>query len=79
MRGHSLKLLKRNIKLDICKYSFSRRVTEPWNSLPEVVISAPSLFSFDNRLDRLWAKLDVKYDCNVALRKLALFKTTPED
>ena len=76
-RGHSLKLLKRDFRVDICRYSFSRRVVEPWNSLPEVVVSAPSLYSFENRLDRYWSKLDVKYDFEAALRQAVPFKPAP--
>ena len=33
---------------------FSLRVVDLWNSLPESVVSAPSLNSFKNRLDKFW-------------------------
>ena len=66
-RGNSLKLLKRKPRLDICKYSFSHRVVDWWNSLPHQVVSAPSIFSFENRLDKHWANLIVKYDIDTAL------------
>ena len=33
-RGHPLKLAKQKYTLDVCKYSFSRRVETMWNKLP---------------------------------------------
>ena len=33
---------------------FSLGVVDLWNSLPESVVSAPSLNSFKNRLDKFW-------------------------
>ena len=34
--------------------SFTFRVVNAWNSLPDCVVTAPSLNSFKNRLDRAW-------------------------
>ena len=45
-RGHSLKLSKRQCRLNIRKHSFGLRVTNKWNSLPESVISAKSVNDF---------------------------------
>ena len=53
-RGHSLKLNKTHNRLDIRKYSFSQRVINNWNSLPESVGSAESLNLFKNKLDEHW-------------------------
>lgn len=53
-RGHPLKLNKPRARLDIRKYSFSVRVINEWNSLPEEVVLAPSINCFKNRLDRFW-------------------------
>jgi hypothetical protein len=53
-RGHTLKLEKRRAETP-CRYrTFSTRVINSWNSLPEEVVSAPSLQAFKNRLDRHW-------------------------
>ena len=41
------KLAKNNIKRDV----FSHRIVNDWNSLPEDVVSAPSVKAFKNRLD----------------------------
>ena len=53
-RGHSLKLQKsRCIKSSTQKF-FKHRVVNSWNSLPEDVVSAPSLNALKNRLDKHW-------------------------
>ena len=54
-RGHSMKLQKQYARLDVRKYFFSYRVVDLWNSLPENVISATSVNSFKNRLDKFWS------------------------
>ena len=69
-RGHSKKLLKRSHSLDLRKFSFSMRTTDIWNSLPERVVSAPSIYAFENRLDRLWSNQDIKYNFEAALNKV---------
>lgn len=50
--GHCLKLKKKSCRKDIRKYFFSQRVIDPWNNLPEFVVTAPSLNTFKNRLDK---------------------------
>ena len=55
-RGHSLKLKTQYSRLKLRHDFFSLRIVEPWNSLPESVISAPSINSFKNRLDHHWEK-----------------------
>ena len=58
-RGHPLKLFKPRARLDIRKFSFSNRVIDEWNSLPEDVVLAESLNSFKIKLDKIWE--DRKY------------------
>ena len=53
-RGHSLKLQKQSSELKVRHDIFSLRVVDLWNSLPESVVTAPSLNSFKNRLDKFW-------------------------
>ena len=43
-RGHSLKLVKEFSRTDIRRFSFSQRVANEWNSLPEWVVIALILF-----------------------------------
>ena len=62
-RGHSLKLDKPTAKrLDIRRNFFSHRVVNTWNSLPEEVVSAPTVNAFKNRLDRAWKDHPNLYD-----------------
>ena len=66
-RGNSKKLFKPRAKLDIKKFSFSHRVVESWNSLPDCVITAPSVFAFENRLDKYWRNQDLVYNHEATL------------
>ena len=49
-RGHNHKLYIKNCRLDICKFSFARRVCHLWNNLPHDVVNASSVESFKRRL-----------------------------
>ena len=55
-RGHSVKFAKRRhrCRLKVRSNSFSTRVIDSWNSLPESVIMAPSLNCFKSRLNSHW-------------------------
>lgn len=48
-RGHRLKLKKQNASKDIRKHFFSQRIINPWNSLPENMITAATINQFKNR------------------------------
>ena len=60
-RGHSLKLHAQQLRLDIRKFSFAVRVVKPWNSLPEEVVTAPSVKAFEARLDKAWNDQPLKF------------------
>jgi hypothetical protein len=49
-RGHSLKLRIQHNRLDSTKYFFSNRVPHVWNSLPDALVTAPSVDVFKARL-----------------------------
>ena len=51
-RGHNKSLRKFNCNLDLLKYSFSFRVVDKWNKLPQHIIDSSSLAIFKNRLDK---------------------------
>ena len=53
LRGHSHKLFKPRAQTEVCKHFFSHRVVEPWNSLPQIVVSAPTVGTFKKRLRAL--------------------------
>jgi hypothetical protein len=61
-RGHSLKLSKHGCQTNTRANFFSHRVVSAWNSLPEEVVTAPSINCFKNRLDRHWATSTVRYN-----------------
>lgn len=62
LRGHSLKLYKKSFRLNVRGHFFSNRVVTTWNSLPDNIVSAPSLNSFKSRLDSHWRSLPTLYD-----------------
>ena len=65
-KGHNLKLFLEHARINIRKESFSLRMTKLWNDLPEVVITAPSVNSFKNRLDKHWNTEEFFYNYNAA-------------
>ena len=75
IRGHSKKLFKRRPRLDIRKHSFGFRIVDPWNSLPEKVVTAPSTKAFERRLDKFWANQDIKFDFKNCIKILHKNKT----
>ena len=64
VRGHSMKLypqsLDQRVNTQIRKNSFAIRVVNTWNSLPDSVVSAPSINTFKNRLDKHWSNEPLK-------------------
>jgi len=61
-RGHSLKLVHPRCQYDLRKYSFTVRIVNLRNSLPENVISANTVDTFKNRLDKFWSEQELVYD-----------------
>ena len=51
-RGHGKKLKKFSCRLDLRKYSYSHRIIDKWNELPEDVVNSSSLEIFKKRLDK---------------------------
>ena len=61
LRGNSLKLAKGHVHGNTRAAYFSERIVGTWNSLPEEVVTAPSVNAFKNRLDRHWKHRTLKY------------------
>ena len=49
-------------RYDVRKYSFTQRIVNIWNSLPEHVVNSSSVNSFKNNLDKFWVSQAVYYD-----------------
>ena len=52
LRSHTFKLYKSGFSTNIGKFSFSNRIIEHWNCLPQHVVSSDTVNTFKNRLDR---------------------------
>ena len=61
-RGNSLKISSRRCNYNVRKYSFCFRITNVWNSLPYSVVSATSVNSFKNKLDKHWSSQELKFN-----------------
>ena len=59
IRLNQLKLYKCHCTVDVTKHYFANRVVNVWNSLPDTVVTAPSLLSFCRQL----AKFDLGSFC----------------
>ena len=54
LRGHSLKIFKPSFTHQDEKYTFSNRIIDSWNHLPENIIDCESLDNFKRKLDYLF-------------------------
>ena len=61
-REHSLKFFKHGWRLNIRKNCFPNRIVDAQNALPEQVVSAKSVESFEGRLDRFLRRQEFVYD-----------------
>ena len=48
--------------MNIRKHAFVHRSINIWNNLPEEVVNAQNIKTFERRLDRLWRNEPAKYD-----------------
>ena len=56
------KIYKTQTRLNIRKHAFVHRSINIWNNLPEEVVNAQNVKTFERRLDRLWRNEPAKYD-----------------
>ena len=53
-RDHQFKLFKVRSRLLVRHHFFTNRIVNHWNSLPNSVVTAPTVATFKQRLDDLW-------------------------
>ena len=80
LRGHKFKIEKKIIINAKHKHFFCNRVVNVWNKLPPMVVDAPSLNSFKNRLDKLWKNQDLvtNYRAEIDPRRYSTGNCEPE-
>ena len=78
-RGHPLKLYKRKHRTKIRGHYFGNRIIDGWNSLPENIVSAPSLNSFERRLDKYWKNQQIVYNFRSNLDIVRRIYSSSED
>ena len=60
-RGHRYKINKQRSKTNIRKYSFSNRVIDTWNSLPDTVVESENINQFKSKLNTHWKGHPIKF------------------
>ena len=53
-RGHTKKLFKKQLRLDLRKHFFSQRLVDEWNSLSEETVTPETVNQFKARLNKFW-------------------------
>ena len=69
-RGHRCNLCKHGCRLNVRKFSFKLRVSDPWNNLPESIVSAKSINSFKASLDKYWKDSQLMFDPDTYIHEL---------
>ncbi len=64
-RGHPYKIHKQHTRLQLRKHSFSIRIVNSWNRLPDTVVSAPTMNQFKNGVDEALARVHDKFTYGV--------------
>lgn len=70
-RGNSLKIFKEGSRLNIRKNTFSNRVVNNWNDLPEWVVSSGSVIKFESNLDKAWKGQGQKFNYRAPITTIA--------
>ena len=60
IRGHSLRVKKRRIKMVASQGTFTQRVVNAWNGLPEKVVAAEKVHKFKLELDRYLEVMEIE-------------------
>ena len=60
-RGHKFKIAKQRGNTSFRLHSFSNRVVDVWNALPEYVVDSPNVNIFKSRLNSIWKNHPIKF------------------
>jgi len=69
-RGDSFELIQHHCHYDLRKFNFTNRLIPIWNSLSNHVVSASTINTFKDRLDKFWSNQEVLYDYKVDLNDI---------
>lgn len=75
-RGHSKTIFKNQVRLNLRKFSFSQRIINEWNSLPERAIQSNTINQFKSHIDPIMRKSGGQY---ISPRLTAPLTRTTED
>jgi hypothetical protein len=67
-RGHSEKIKKKFCRINLRKFSFTNRIVDLWNTLPQSVIDAKDARQFEIRLHKYWEHQDVKFEYKASIQ-----------
>ena len=70
-RSNTQKIFKTGSRHNIRKFTFSNRVVNNWNNLPEWVVNAESVVKFESGLDKVWKDQHQKFDYRAHITTLA--------
>ena len=60
-RGHTMRVQKTQCKSLVRRNTFSQRVVNDWNALPDAVVTSGSINQFKGRLGRWWKNDPIMY------------------
>ena len=64
-RGHQYKLHKERCNTRIRQNNYMNRIVNAWNCLPSYVVEAPSITTFEKRLDKYWEHQEVRFNYEI--------------
>ena len=62
------KIKKKFCKINLRKFSFTNRIVDLWNTLPQSAIDAKYVRQFEIRLDKYWEHQDVKFEYKASIQ-----------
>lgn len=74
--AHQFSIVKGKFRKDVRKFYFKERIADQWNNLPKNVVTASTLNTFKNRLDKIWKINDVMFDAEIDLFEITSSRRT---